>query len=278
MKRIISVLIVLYLLAFLAVGVSAAQETRFFDEANCLSPAERQQLEALSEEITAEFPINIYVVTVDDFRSISYSNIDDAARQYYDSNNLGYGSNRDGLLLMLSMDDRDYALIAQGKYAIDCFTDYGRIKLSEKFVDDFRHDDWYGGFEDYLKVSKDYLKEARDNRPVDNYPADPKKVNSVGAAISLLLGYPVSALVCGGMKAKMRSVKPAAAANQYLNVGSVNFSDRSEVFTHTTQVRTPIPRQSRDDSGPGTSGIQSNFGGAGSHVDSGGFAGHSGKF
>ena len=276
MKRIISVLIALYLLVFMMGGISVFADagSYVFDEADLLSDTEEAELETLAADITAEYPINIYVVTVDDFRDISYSSIQDAAEQFYDSRSLGYGDGRDGMLLMLSMDDRDYWLIAKGDYATTNLTDYGRIKLSEQFLDDFRHDDWQGGFEDYYRVTKAYLKEAKENRPVDNYPeepADPKKVRSWGAVISLVLGYPISALFCGGMKSKMHSVKAASSANQYLNAGSVNFSDRSEVFTHTTQVRTPIPRQSRDDSGG------SSFGGGGSHVNSNGFAGHGGK-
>lgn len=276
MKRIISVLIALYLVVFLVGGMSALADTRpyVFDEADLLSDAEEANLTALAADITAEYPIDVYVVAVNDFRELGASNAYDAAKTYYESHSLGYGAGRDGMLLLLSMDDRDYALVAKGDYATTNLTDYGRQKLSEEFLDDFRRDDWYGGFEDYYKVTKDYLYEAKTNRPVDIYPKDPpdpKKVRSLGAAISLLLGYLAATFTCAGMKSKLRSVKAASSANRYLNAGSVNFSDRSEVFTHTTQVRTPIPRQSRDDGG-------SSFGGGGSHIDSDGFAGHSGKF
>lgn len=276
MKRIISVLIALYLTVLLMGSMSAFADARpyVFDEADLLSDAEEANLVAFASDITAEYPINVYVVTVNDFRDLGAFNAYDAAKQYYTSHDLGYGDARDGMMLLLSMDDRDYALVAYGDYATTNLTDYGRQKLSEEFLDDFRHNDWYGGFEDYYKVAKDYLYEAKTNRPVDVYPKDPpdpKKVRSLGAFISLLLGYPAAALTGMGMKSKLRSVKAASSANQYLNAGSVNFSDRSEVFTHTTQVRTPIPRQSRDDSG-------SSFGAGGSHIDSDGFAGHSGKF
>lgn len=276
MKRIISVLIALFLVVFLVGGMSALADARpyVFDEADLLSDAEEANLTALAADITAEYPIDVYVVAVNDFRDLGVSNAYDAAKTYYESHSLGYGAGRDGMLLLLSMDDRDYALVAKGDYATTNLTDYGRQKLSEEFLDDFRRDDWYGGFEDYYKVTKDYLYEAKTNRPVDIYPKDPpdpKMVRSLGAAISLLLGYLAATFTCAGMKSKLRSVKAASSANRYLNAGSVNFSDRSEVFTHTTQVRTPIPRQSRDDGG-------SSFGGGGSHIDSDGFAGHSGKF
>ena len=274
MKRIVSVLIALSLSVLLIGGISVFADAApcVFDEANLLTGEERAALEALAADISAEYPINVYVVTLNDFNDLGRSNIDDAARIYYNSHDLGHGDDRDGMLLMLSMYDRDYALIAHGKYATTNLTDYGRTKLSQQFLDDFGEDDWFDGFEDYYKVTKDYLYEAKTNRPVDDYPPDPKKVRSVGAVISLLLGFPAAALTGASMKAKMRSVKPASSANRYLNAESVNFYDRSEIFTHTTQVRTPIPRQSREESGGGS------FGGGGSHVDSGGFAGHSGKF
>jgi hypothetical protein len=88
------------------------------------------------------------------------------------------------------------------------------------------------------------------------------------------MGFPASLLACLGMKSRMRSVGAAHAANQYLNASSVNFSDRSEVLTNTTQTRTPIPRQEPREGGGGGSG----FGGGGTHVNSSGFGGHSGKF
>ena len=252
--------------------------TYILDGAGLLSAEERAKLEELSAQITAEYPINVYVLTVDDFRDINSSSVFEAAEQYYLSHGLGYGPEQDGMLLLLSMEDRDYSLIAYGNYALTNLTDYGRRKLSEQFLDDFRENDWMGGFTDYLTVTKDYLKEAKQNRPIDIYddPPDPKKVRSLSAVISLLLGFPASLLACTGMKSKMRSVKAAHAANQYLNPGSVNFSDRSEILTNTTQVRTPIPRaEHRGDNGGGGG---ASFGGGGSHVNSSGFGGHSGKF
>ena len=248
-----------------------------FDNAGLLTAEERARLEGLSADITAEYPINVYVLTVDDYRDINGSSVFEAAEQFYLSRGLGYGTNQDGMLLLLSMAERDYSLIVYGDYATTNLTDYGRMQISGEFLDNFRNNDWAGGFADYLTVTKAYLKEAKENRPVDTYPdepADPKKVRSLGAVISLLMGFPASLLACTGMKSKMRSVKAAHSANQYLNASSVNFSDRSEVLTNTTQTRTPIPRQEHRESGGGGSG----FGGGGTHVNSSGFGGHSGKF
>ena len=81
--------------------------TFILDGAGLLSADQRAKLEDLSAQITAEYPINVYVLTVNDYRDINGSSVFDAAEQYYLSHGLGYGPNQDGMLLLLSMEDRD---------------------------------------------------------------------------------------------------------------------------------------------------------------------------
>jgi uncharacterized protein len=47
------------------------------------------------------------------------------AKSVYQENALGYGTEKSGIILMLSMTDRNYALIAYG-YGNTVFTDHGR--------------------------------------------------------------------------------------------------------------------------------------------------------
>ena len=55
-----------------------------------------------------------------------------------------------------TMAERDYTLIAYG-YGNTAFTDYGKDKLSEVFLDDFGDDNWYSGLSDYLDKSESML-------------------------------------------------------------------------------------------------------------------------
>ena len=135
------------------------------DEAGLLTDEEWTALETRAEELSTEYACGIYVITVDDFRNYTTDeDVYEAAKSLYQEYRLGYGEEQSGELLLLSMEERDYALIAYG-YGNTAFTDYGKDKLSEKFLDDFGENSWYKGFSDYLEKSGSMLRQACDRDP-----------------------------------------------------------------------------------------------------------------
>lgn len=69
----------------------------------------------------------------------------------YHEYTMGEGPDRDGIMLLLSMDDRDWAMFCYGSRCEYAFNSYGQQKLEKVFLDNFGENDWYGGFEDYTK-------------------------------------------------------------------------------------------------------------------------------
>lgn len=242
------------------------------DEANILTSTQRDQLEQLGEEISASYPCNVYAVTVDNFADISTAGMFEAAEQYYITNGLGSGTEKNGLMLMLSMDDRDYAILAYGSYGHMAFTDYGKTVLEDNFLDNFRDNDWFGGFSDLFSDSKEFLQKAAAGTPVDNYPVqrEPvKRFSFTSVLIALLIGALVSLIVSASLKAKMRSVAQAATAENYLTQEGVHLTAASDTYAYSTQTRRRLPESNSNRSGGG---------GGGTHINSSGFSGHSGKF
>ena len=76
------------------------------------------------------------------------------------------GEDRDGVILLMSMSDRKYATFFYGPKAEYAFDAYGQELMEEEFLDDFRDDDWYDGFSDYLEVCAEYLERAEAGDPV----------------------------------------------------------------------------------------------------------------
>ncbi len=155
-----------------------------FDFAGLLSPEEVNELEIQANKVSANSNCGVYIITVDNYLEYSSSDSDvvGAAIELYTTLKLGVGGDNSGTLLLLSMADRDYALIAHGNTANYAFTDYGKEQLSTEFLDDFKHDDWYGGFLDYLSGCDDYLRLAQIGNPVDdpsilNYARERKDIN-----------------------------------------------------------------------------------------------------
>ena len=100
----------------------------------------------------------MYIVTVEDFTDYSDTYyVKGFGEELFSSYDLGLGDDNCGILLILSMAERDYGLVAHGDFANAAFTDYGKDKLSEAFLDDFGDDNWYSGLSDYLDKSESML-------------------------------------------------------------------------------------------------------------------------
>ena len=263
MKRLISVMVAVLLLALLAIPVSGAQipECCVFDDEGLLSEIEYQTLEDYAREISEQRQCAVYFVTVDDFRNYGDGDIFNVARQIFLASDFGMGEEKDGVMLLLSMADRDYSLIVHG-FGETALTDYGREYICEHFLDDFADDDWFHGVFDYLAYTDDLLSQAREGRVYDRY-------NWITGGVlwvwSLILGAVISLMVCLIQRAMMRKkVREQTSALDYMR-GEVHITRRRDVYSHTTEVRRKIEKK---DSGS-----------SGSHSHSSdGFSGTSGKF
>lgn len=263
MKRMLSLLTAVFLLALLGIPVSAAEtpESCVFDTEALLTDEEYWTLEDYAQDISEQRQCAVYFVTVDDFRNYGDGDIFTVARQIFLDNDFGMGEGKDGVMLLLSMEDRDYCLIVHG-FGETALTDYGREYLCEHFLDDFADDDWFHGVFDYLAYTDDLLSQAREGRVYDRY-------NWITGGVlwlwSLVLGAVISLMVCLIQRAMMRKkVREKTNALDYVH-GDVHITRRRDVYSHTTEVRRKIERKDSDSSG--------------SHSHSSdGFSGTSGKF
>ena len=81
----------------------------------------------MKPRISNRYGCGVYVVSLQDYRDYgSYSSIRNFSEEFYNHYRLGLGQNRNGILLVLSMAERDYCLIAYGSDAHYAFTDYGK--------------------------------------------------------------------------------------------------------------------------------------------------------
>ena len=259
-KKICFLLLTTALLLMMVVPVYASEYTFVYDEAFLLTTPMVQQLEDTAADISVEYGCGVYIVTVYDYTDYGNS-VRNAAENFFLSHDLGLGSDANGVLLFLSMAERDYALIAHGNLGNRAFTDYGKELLCEAFLDDFRYDSWAAGFEDYLSTSEKFLDDESTGAPVD------VGQGSNDAALTWVLVLLVPALIagisCGVMAASMKTAKERKNADGYIQNRGIELTGRHDRFLTRTVVRQKI--ESSSSSG-------------GTRVNSGGFSGRSGKF
>lgn len=225
------------------------------DTVGLLTSDEDLTLEARAEEISAQYGVGIYLLILEDY-SEYYDDPYETAYELYHQNTLGMGEDRDGVILLMSMSDRKYATFFYGPKAEYAFDAYGQELMEEEFLDDFRDDDWYDGFEDYLEVCAEYLERAEAGDPVrrDDSSAGGSDGSGIGTTILVCLGISavIAMIVCLILRGKMKSVRKGTHADAYVT-GSLNLTASRDQYTHTTETRTKIEHESSDSGGGGSS-------------------------
>lgn len=231
------------------------------DVAGLLSDEQLQTLEQKAQEVSEQYNCGVYAVTVDDYQNYDDSGVFDTAVAVYHGCNLGEGSDRDGILLLLSMADRDYAMFVYGPFANEAFNSYGQEQLEQVFLDDFADNDWYNGFTDYIENCASYMQQAVDGMPVSE--PGPSLLGSLGLAFGI--GCVIALIVCVIMCFMMKSVAPGTSARAYVTPEGLHLTGQRDQFTHRTQTRRKIEKDPPS-------------GGGGTSHSGGGGSGRSGKF
>ena len=240
-------------LVTIAAAASKPQLYSITDTAGLLTTEQDLQLEEMAAETAASYGVGVYIVTVSDYRDIDDSGVYPATCGVYHTYTMGEGAERNGIMLLLSMENRDFGLFRYGERAEYAFTGYGLEKLEDSFLPQFGRDDWYGGFRGYLEACGSYLAQAAAGKPVQKSPLGAITLVVVGALV-------IAAVVVLLLRGQMKSVRTAAAANAYLT-GDLHLTQTSDVFTHRTETRCRLERNSS--SGGGSSRAESGGGGAG---------------
>ena len=116
-KRIIRLSLVLALMLCLSVSVFAeSQLWHITDDAGILTESQNIELETYAETISQDYGVGVYVVTVDNYEDY-YDSAYETAWQIYHAYELGEGADRDGVILLLSMDNRQFATFFYGPRA-----------------------------------------------------------------------------------------------------------------------------------------------------------------
>lgn len=266
MKKKITLSLLLALCLVLSLGGAALASSQITmphitDAVGLLTQDEVLALEAQAEQIAEDYGCAPYILVVENYRVYEdTTDIFEAGMNLYERWGLGYGQEKNGLLLMLSMAERDYALVTNGSVTHQAFTDYGQEALREQFLDNFHNDDWVGGFRDYLDGCAWLLEQARNGTPYDVNTA-PKGFNPLILVIPLVLAL----VVCLVLTGQMKTAKRKTEAGDYMVQGGAKMRVVQDIFTHRTVTRQVIQSENKG-------------GGGGTTINARGFSGKSGKF
>ena len=242
MKRKLTAFVLLALLLTLLVLPAQAEEGLYYvtDEADLLTDEEDMELENLLREISEEHNIGVYLVAVDDYTDLGSGSVYEVTYDLYHEYTMGKGEERNGIMLLLSMEQRDFATFVYGADAEYAFSDYALQQLEEEFLPHFGEDDWFAGFRAYGLTCGEYLAKAAAGKPVE-------KGKGMTYLIVIGASFLISLIVATILKHGMKSVAANREADAYIT-RQLHLTMNSDQFTHTTTTRRKIEKDSDSDS------------------------------
>ena len=245
------------------------QKPLLVDEAGLLSEEESSTLINKLEEISQRQKNEVAVVTVN---SLEGKTAEAYADDYYDYNGYGYGENDDGLLLLVSMGEREWAVTTYGYCHTVAFTDAGLDYISSEFRRKLSSGEYAKAFDCFAGLCDDFLTQAATGEPydVDNMPKG--KVSPFWLYTDLVVAFFISFGIVKGKSGNLKSVKKQESAKAYERRGSLSLRRSTDSCVNRIVTQKTIRNEKNSSSG--------SSGGSSSHISSSGrsHGGTSGKF
>lgn len=248
---------------------------RLADQEELLTTEEQEELLARLDEISERQQCDVVIVTV---ASIEGKTATEYADDYFDYQGYGYGEKSDGILLLVGMKERVWAISTHGSLGISAFTDAGLDYIKEDVQFQLKLDNYAKAFRTFASLCDQFLTAAHKGKPYDvgNLP-----IKHASPSILIFL-FPIGILIMvwksRSKKRSLKSVVKKTGAISYKVPNSLHLWVNEDRITGSHVTKRKRNEESRDRGGSSGSGGSS--GGSTTHTSSSGrtHGGTSGTF
>ena len=264
------------------------------DLADLIPDYDEDTLNSKLEQISEGYECEVALLTVN---STDGYDITAFADDYYDYNGFGWGDNDDGIMLVVDMGYREFAITTHGT-AIDIFTDYNLLQIENAFVPYLSQGSYTTAFiayyekcieifDDYNTYLNDFGGEGNVYIPSDDdydydydydygydygygndyyQPAETNFFSVKWLVISVVIGIVIAIIYTNFLKSQLKTVKSKPSASDYVIPGSFGLTGQRDVFLYSNVKKTPKPKNNNT----GSRGGSSFGGGSSTHRSSSG--------
>ena len=243
MKRYIPLLLIVLLCLSLSISVFAANSTvTLRDGANLLTQSEEDALQEKLENVSRTYNAQINIVTI---QSVPDRDVYGYIEYFYDINNLGFGENRDGVLLVVCMDPRELVILSNG-FAQDAIGDWEIEDIGDAIAPFLTDGDYYDAFVEFSDQCAYYL-----DGHINGFPFELGQ----NLAIALFIGLAAGLITALALKAQLKSVRKQDRAHAYVKSGSMQVTTARDLYLYRHVTRTK--KETSSSSGSRSSGSRS---------------------
>lgn len=240
-SSLISLILMICLLNFITLNASGKN---VYDKAELFSQYEVGELESMIKDITDVYEVDVLIATVDNTNDKTSQQYAD---DFYDDNNLGQGSEKSGILLLIDMDNREIHLSTAGK-AIEYFTDQRQANIIDNmFENGLETEDYFQASSVYILMSKEYLNKGIPTSTKAEAVSKPQKsLGLFDGIISLASGAIASAFFFFKTKSNYAMKDPVKQSNYKVN-SNVKLSQKQDILIDTVTTNRIIPKTNKAD-------------------------------
>ena len=204
---------------------SKAEKYFLYDKADLLNDAQEAALEKKLADVSGTYNAQIVVFTI---ASMDGADIDRYLDYLYDTMDFGYGEHKDGVLLLVCMDPREYRILSNGFAGVAIDGD-AIDAMGNAFVSDLSDGNYAAAFTEFADQCVYYL-----DGHLNGFPFNFGK----NLLISLAVGIAVGLIVAFILKGQLKTVRKQEQANVYVKQGSMNLTHQSDIYLYRTVSRT----------------------------------------
>lgn len=221
---------------------------RLADFADLLDADQEEELKTKLDQISEDYNCD---VVIDIEESIDGATPMDYADDFFDYNDYGMGSDKSGILLLLTMEERKWWMSTHGE-AIQIFTDAGQEYMSDQFVSYLSDGDYYEGFTKFADLCEEFIVQAQNGEPYDTGNLPEEEIPFyISFLIALVIGFVIAVIISVVMRSGMKTVHMKPDAADYMKAGSLHINRSRDMFLYNHITRTAKPKN--DSSGGGSS-------------------------
>lgn len=216
------------------------QGDRLVDMAGVIEDDKESQLKNKLDSMSEEWNCDVVIVIVE---SLQGKSVTAYADDYYDYNGYGMGAGDNGILLLVSRGDREWAISTYGK-GIDVFTDKEQEYIMNQVQPELKNNDYYRASSTFADLCDESLElydrtgKGHDTR------------NFLKGFWYCCLFSGVVALICVmAMKGKLKTVAFQKGAREYVKNGSMHVTAQRELFLYKNVTKTVKQSSSSSSSG-----------------------------
>lgn len=222
--------------AFLVLCGFSASQTRVYDYDGLYDESQRERLEQLLYETSAQLKCELAIVTVSDYDGKSSMEFAD---DFYDQQELGREFDETGFLLLINMSERELYISNGGeapRYFTDSMIDEMVSEIGSRLAD-----------YDYVAAAEWFVDYVDENMWQESESEDA----SFPWWAQLLVAMLISGVIVGCMTIR-QGMKMTVGGADYMKNHKPDVLSHSDVFLRTTTVKHVIEKDSSSGSGGGS--------------------------